>query len=337
MDLQIYNAILIERGINPYAYDTKKVRKYPNGERAFRHDIFKNKTMWTGNRKRDFWLFITSYHPMIGIFTVCDHHPYTKRKRMLTLSMMMCVGSFWASISAIFSLWARSKSNPLTYFDAYLMKLVVSTCNGAMLWLMEICLRHLTQCVCRENLENKYSNCCCKLLTKCGVFVWYLVAMLAVFLCLDFVIVYDAVSDFIIIFLSQFLISWMLQIIGLYIKFRIFWKRDNDAMQKLTRSRRNASIELSKTKPTFMKRVKSVLDSRKRRGYPYYISYEESNEWILRNLWYQDPKQRRKSNIGMHAPLLSKVGSITETDHEEMLSLLSNDLADLSEDEECDG
>merc|ERR1712228_1110481 len=95
----------------------------------------------------------------------------------------------------------------------------------------------------------------------------------------------------------------------------------------------NADIELLKTKQTFMKKIKSVLKTRKKEvGYPYYISFEESNEWILRNLWYLDSKQRKRNrNQGMQAPLLNN-SQLTQRESAEMLSLLSNDL-DLSDDE----
>eukprot|EP01083_Nonionella_stella_P115184 341216_1 len=120
MDIRIYNAILKEGGIDPHAYDTKKKRKYPNGERAFRHDIFKGKTIWIGNKKEDFKLFLTSWHPLYGLFTVCEHHPYTKRKRLITLLTLLCVGSFWATLTALLTDWEQDKHSRLSTKDAWL-------------------------------------------------------------------------------------------------------------------------------------------------------------------------------------------------------------------------
>eukprot|EP01084_Bolivina_argentea_P024812 46191_1 len=327
MDVEIYNAILKEGGIDPFAYDTKKKRKYPNGERAFRHDIFKRKTIWVNNKKEDFKLYITSFHPFIGLFTACSHHPYTKRKRLITLLTMLCVGSFWAALSAMFTVWARDKNHHFTY--TFYLKFIISICNGTILFLQELCLRHFLSCSCKENTENSICYCCCKCISRCAICFWFVIAMIALAFMIVIVIDNNCVNEFFLIFVLQFVISWLLQIIGLYIKFRSGWKRDIKIMEQLKQDQSATVFNNINNAHAVMNKFKNVLKLKKKRKCPYYITFEDSNKWIERNPEYLINK---KNKSALETPLLVSVNDYKLSDGDSM----SSDLENLSETNEED-
>eukprot|EP01083_Nonionella_stella_P003460 9933_1 len=271
MDLRIYNSILTERGIDPMAYDTKKKRQYPNGERAFRHDIFKGKTIWTNHKCTDFGLFVAAFHPFIGLFTSCKHHPYTKRQRLIALSLMLCVGAFWASMSALID---RDRS----FVRRYVSKFVVSVCNGVILFLMELCLRYCLQCPCRENIENTWCNQCCKCCTKSTLCVWLTAALAAFGGMVVLVILYDILYAFLVIFTLQFAVSWTMQVGGLYMKFLKGWKKDTQLMNNLQET----------------EYMKDVLKNKDELKCPYIVTYMDSNEWKQRHPHYKARKDWRE-------------------------------------------
>eukprot|EP01083_Nonionella_stella_P019194 53345_1 len=306
MDLRIYNGILKERGVDPMAFDTKKKRPYPNGERAFRHDIFKGKTIWTNDRCTDFRLFIASFHPFVGLFTSCPHHPYTKRKRLITLLAMLCVGAFWASLSARFDKYNSTVRR-------YSFKLVASICNGTILFLMEICLRYCLSCPCRENMEHNCCNKCCKCITKTTLTLWVTIALVAFVAMVVLVVIYDIFATFIVIFTMQFVVSWTLQVGGLYMKFRKGWKKDTELMEKLNET----------------DYMKDVLKDRKEKKFPYYVTYIDSNEWMERNPNYAKKKEWKEVDM-VSEPLMipmeeatSRSGNAYDDDMEE-LSMVSD-------------
>lgn len=341
MDLEIYNSILREGGIDPLGYDSKKKRKYPNGERAFRHDIFRGKTIWLNDKKEDFKLFVWSYHPFLGLFLSPKHHPYTKRKRFITLLNMLCIGSFWASISAVFTF------NPNTKLTtALLQKSIVSMCNGTILYLLELCLRHSQSCSCRENTENACHNCMFKCMMKSAVCFWFVFGAFAIYLMIGIVIKYNIIAEFILIFISQFIISWCLAVIGLYLKFLKLWKKDIKIMEKL-RKKESTDFELAtpsrcnsfqKIRQLSMEKFRNVLRRRKKFKCPYYITYEDSNKWISRH-----PEYLLKKQMGSKTPLLlisngtdsTNDGNDGHDDDEEFDDgehyLIESDLEELSE------
>ena len=338
MDLEIYNGILREGGIDPLAYDTKKKRKYPNGERAFRHDIFRGKTIWLNNKREDFKLFVWSNHPFLGLLLSPRHHPYTKRKRFITLLNMLCIGSFWASVSAVLTF------NPDSSFTRTLFqKFIVSMCNGTILYLLELCLRHTQSCSCRENTENTCHNCMFKCIMKSAVCFWLIFGAFAIYLMIRVVIENNIVAEFILLFISQFIISWCLAVIGLYLKFLKLWKKDIKIMEKLQKKESmdfelptpSRSSSFQKIRKLSMQKFKNVLRRRKKWKCPYYITYEDSNKWISMHPEYLLKKQRMK--MGSKAPLLlsstgtdsTEDGNDEESDHEHYL--MESDLEELSE------
>ena len=309
MDIEIYNSILKEGGIDPMGYDIKKKRKYPNGERAFRHDIFKGKSIWLNDKKEDFKLFVASYHPMLGVLFSPKHHPYTKRKRVITLSMMLCVGSLFAALSALFTVIGANSDKELTMTDVYIVKFGVSICNGIVLFLLELCLRKIQSCSCRENTENGCCNSFCKLLTRSAVCCWCCIAIDALTGMIIIVYFGDCVGEFFTIFTLQFLISWLLQIGGLYLKFRKGWNNDKKIMDKLKEAQAmDIEQETEIQSLSSMQRFKNVLKGRKKWKCPYYITYEDSNKWIEAHPEYLLNKQNQTNQ--MKVPLLSSVKNI---------------------------
>eukprot|EP01084_Bolivina_argentea_P272428 463827_1 len=296
MDLEIYSGILREGGINPNAYDSKKKRKYPNAERAFRHDIFKGKTIWTGNKKEDFKLFVASYHPLFGLFMVSEHHPYTHRKRFITLLMMLCVGAFWAALSVVLDTMhmSQNKNSKITYTDILKAKLIVSNINGTILALQELCLRHVLSCACRENTEGKRFNYLCKFITKCAVFLWFIIAMIALVGCIILVLIYKCFTVFCLVFILQFIFKWIFQIVGLYLKFRRGWNKDMKIMKNLKKYHNQVRISTLVKRSKF--KLKDVLKIRREKKCPYYVTFEDSNYWIQQNPEYSLSKMNNCKN-----------------------------------------
>eukprot|EP01084_Bolivina_argentea_P142154 249734_1 len=326
MELQVYNAMLQEAGIDPYVFDQRKKRKYPVGERAFRHDILKGKTIWLNNKYSDFKLFITSYHPLYGLFTVCDHHPYTKRKRLITMLAMLCMGSFWAAISAMVQELYTNQDN---LFIIILIRMVIGMINAIVLCIQELCMRHLLQCACKENNENKCLYCICAGLSRMGVCVWTFIAFIVLSSAISLVTNYNMFWGFLLIFVVQFCCFWTMQIAALYFKFWLGWRADMKMMEQLHESTDNlcndtdnnvdaneSEYSLSLSNETIMtiknkmsveqsemNLIKIKIQNKPLIKCPYYITFEDYQKWLQRNTLNNN--EHSQDAATMTDPLLS--------------------------------
>lgn len=117
-----------------------------------------------------------------------------------------------------------------------------------------------------------------------GVCAWGWIAVMAVSFMLLLVIQADALVPFLGVFVLQFLISWTLQIGGLYIKFRAGWRRDTQMMDKLRKHELymmddddNGDAAHSSALVRFTK----ILKRKRKFKCPYYVTFEDSNRYIM--------------------------------------------------------
>ena len=198
------------------------------------------------------------------------------------------------------------------WFDStgalYMAKLLCSTANGIILTLEEACLRNLQTCKCREDTQNCLCNYFMKCCMKLGVCFWGWIAFILVFIILLLVISDHKVVPFLGVFVLQFLISWTLQIGGLYLKFRAGWRRDRKMMEKLKKSESfmMESLDIKDNDSNALVRFTRMLKRKKQFKCPYYVTYEDSNRWIERHPEYTQRKVQRKKD-GLRATLLSDV------------------------------
>ena len=115
---------------------------------------------------------------------------------------------------------------------------------------------------------------------KMGVCAWGWIATLAVTCMLLLVISDDKLVPFLGVFVLQFLISWTLQIGGLYIKFRAGWRRDMQMMDTLRKHELYMMDDDGGSNSSALERFTNILKRKKAFKFPYYITYEDSNRYL---------------------------------------------------------
>merc|ERR1712241_1397880 len=129
---------------------------------------------------------------------------------------------------------------------------------------------------------NNWFKCCTKLTFGC----WAILAFVCLCAMFTIVILFNLFGGLIVIFIMQFMCSWLLQCLGLLGKFNKLWKRDNELMKLLPPSDPYNQFGSTARKKTF----KELLKDRKRKKYPYYVTYFDQQQWIKAHPEYKMSK-----------------------------------------------
>ena len=171
MELKIYNEILESQGADPHHIDEKRLPLLPLGQRILRKDISSGKCAWTGNRKKDFILWLQSKHPLISIFCANEYHPYSRNHRIRTLLLLFCVASLFISLIAHFA-------NDFLIQDTEFLakKMALSTAIGITLSIANGCISQCYRCGCAEN-KQKSCYSCCTFVTNISIAIWIIISI----------------------------------------------------------------------------------------------------------------------------------------------------------------
>ena len=93
MDIETYNLILEQKGIDPYVKLLPQGYKELNlddkyfsiGIMKYRSYLGRNKACWINNYKKDFNFFIINNHPVLGIIFAPKIHPFSRKERLVVL------------------------------------------------------------------------------------------------------------------------------------------------------------------------------------------------------------------------------------------------------------
>lgn len=223
---------------------------------------------------------------MIGLCKTCEHHPFSKKQRIVRLLGIFCVSLFWASllVTILFHLNIDSIDNAINN-NIYIKYIIAAIINGIILSIHSFIIQKIIRCIHRCTRKSKFDII---------VWIFNLSLIIASLIVLIIHFKHGLLTELLILFAIQTLIFEIAQFIIIFIHFEKGWRRDKTMMGHLSYHKTPSSLNMQSTKEDYLDETQLHEQQ-----CPYNVTYIDYDKFVTKHPEF-DIYKIKKSVISMN-------------------------------------